>query len=114
MAKEAKKPTHKRDVVYQVRDTTDSLRRCILKDAEDLDDENGVSIIRRIQQVPYYDAYDAQYHHRCRKQIKGDFAPESNTVKAKLMVKYGQDIIFSSNKKKKTIICFRNTGENDS
>lgn len=46
-------------------------------------------------------------------QIKQDYVPaEPKTVKARLVEENGECIMLSTNKKKKTVICFKNIGEN--
>ncbi|KAG5869427.1 hypothetical protein JTB14_003119 [Gonioctena quinquepunctata] len=41
-------------------------------------------------------------------QIKGDYKPDQKTVKARLVEKYGDDILFTF--QKKTVICLKNMG----
>lgn len=36
--------------------------------------------------------------------------PDSRTVKARIIHKYGDDVLISENKKKKTVLCFKNVG----
>lgn len=66
LAAEYKKSPYERDVVYQVRDKTQSLRTSIMKDAHDLNDENGRAILCRIEHALDLVACNAQYHQRCR------------------------------------------------
>ncbi|KAG5876590.1 hypothetical protein JTB14_015995 [Gonioctena quinquepunctata] len=44
-------------------------------------------------------------------QIKGDYKPDQKTVKARLVEKYEDDILFTFQKNKKTVVCFKNIGE---
>lgn len=44
-------------------------------------------------------------------QMTGSYKPDVKTVKARLKEKYGDDILLTSNKNKKPVVCFRNIGE---
>lgn len=41
-----------------------------------------------------------------------DYQPEQKTVKAKLLERYGEDLINSTSSTSATVVCFRNTGHN--
>lgn len=71
----------------------DKAMQCIYDYIENSDDECQFSMEQLIE------------------QIKGNYQPEVKTVKARLIEKYGDDILFASIKKKKTVVCFKNTGE---
>lgn len=43
-------------------------------------------------------------------EIKGDYLPHLKTVKAKLLEKYGEDVLIVVTAKKPPVVCFRNTG----
>ncbi|KAG5873470.1 hypothetical protein JTB14_029558 [Gonioctena quinquepunctata] len=43
-------------------------------------------------------------------QMKGNYKPDQKTVKARLVEKYGDDILFTFQKNKKTVVCSKNIG----
>lgn len=43
-------------------------------------------------------------------QIKGDYHPDSRTVKARLKQEYEDDILIFEINRRESVVCFRNTG----